>query len=159
MRAAPVRKPWYSDGVGIAALAALAIHVVVIALLVSNGIGSLWHPGPDTIEGSADATGFGGMLLKPVWHRLDIVVMDDWSGKPIDSAVVHDLVANRVTRTSATGLSAVSVRAGAMLFVLVTKRGFDPSRLRVPNVSDSVQLHMVRLARLRDTTGRTARAH
>jgi hypothetical protein len=155
MRTAPTRKPWHADGMGVAAILAVAIHVVIIATLVGHGIGNSWHPGPDTIEGTRAPTRFSGMPVKPVWHALGIIVVDDWSGKAIDSAIVHDMVANRVTTTSQTGLTTVSVRAGAMLFVLVTKRGFDAAAVRVPNVADSVQLHMVRLSKAPTRAGHT----
>jgi hypothetical protein len=42
-----------------------------------------------------------------------------------------------------------------MLFVLVTKRGFDAAAVRVPNVADSVQLHMVRLSKAPTRAGHT----
>jgi hypothetical protein len=148
MRQEAARRRWYSDGMGAAAIVALAIHVVIIATLVGNGVGNIWHPGTDTIEGTSAPTRLSGMPMKPVWHMLGIIVVDDWSGKAVDSAVVHDLVADRVMRTSAIGLVTVPVRAGAMLAVRVTRRGFDVATLRVPNVADTVQLHMVRLRRL-----------
>ena len=158
MRTAPAGKPWHADGMGVAALLAVAIHAVIIVALVNNGIGAVWHPGPDTIEGTSEPTALSGMPMKPVWHRLGIIVVDDWSGSAVDSAVVHDLIANRVTRTSQIGFTSADVRAGAMLFVMVTKRGFDAATLRVPNVADTLQLHMVRLTRLPEPTGAAAGA-
>ena len=148
MRAALTRKPWHADGMGAAAVIAVAIHVAIIATLVGHGIGAVWHPGADTIEGTSEPTRLSGMPVKPVWHSVGIIVVDDWTGSAIDSAVVHDLIANRVRLTSQIGFTMVPVRAGAMLFVMVTRRGFDVATLRIPNVADSVQLHMVRLVRL-----------
>ena len=148
MRTSPAGVPQATTGgMKVALIAAIAIHVAIIAALTGTGIGSIWHPGPDTIEGSDNASGFSGMPVKSRFHKHTVLVVDD-SGKSIDSAVVHDLLDDGVQRTHQSGVVTTVVRAGAMLVVRVTRRGYDGVTARLPNPNDSLRLDIVRLARL-----------
>ena len=106
----------------VALIAAIVVHLAIIAALTGTGIGSIWHPGPDTIEGTDQPTGFSGMPVKSRLHSHTILVVDD-SGKSIDSAVVLELLGDRVRRTRASGAVNTTVRSGAMLVVRVTRSG------------------------------------
>jgi hypothetical protein len=139
--------PPTSGGMKAALIAAIAIHVAIIAALTGTSIGSIWHPGPDTIEGTDQPTGFSGMPVKSRMHTHTVLVVDD-SGKSIDSAVVHELLDDRVRRTAASGVVTSTVRSGAMFVVRVTRRGFDGVTTRLANPNDSIQLDIVRLRRL-----------
>ena len=131
----------------LALIAAIAIHIAIIAALTGTGIGSIWHPGPDTIEGTDQPTEFSGMPVKSRLHTHTVLVVDD-SGKSIDSAVVHELLGDRVMRTRASGVVTTTVRSGAMLVVRVTRGGFDGVTQRLPNPNDSTRLDIVRLHRI-----------
>lgn len=131
----------------IALIAAIAIHVAIIAALTGTGMGSIWHPGPDTIEGTDQPTGFSGMPVKSRLHKHTVLVVDD-SGKSIDSAVVHELLEDRVGRTRESGVVVTTVRSGAMFVVRVTRNGFDGVTTRLANPNDSIRLDVVRLHRL-----------
>jgi hypothetical protein len=140
-------------GMKLALLAAIVIHVAIIATLTGAGIGSIWHPGPDTIEGSDQPTGFSGMPVKSRLHTHTVLVVDD-SGKSIDSAVVHEILADRVTRTRASGVVTTTVQSGAMLVVRVTRRGYNGVTTRLANPNDSIQLDIVRLRRISQLASR-----
>jgi hypothetical protein len=139
--------PPASGGMKLALIAAIVIHIAIIAALTGTGVGSIWHPGPDTIEGTDQPTGFSGMPMKSRLHTHTVLVVDD-SGKSIDSAIVHELLADQVRRTRASGVVTTTVQSGAMLVVRVTRRGFDGVTTRLANPNDSIRLDVVRLRRL-----------
>ena len=98
---------------GRAALIAVAIHIVIIVA-----------------------------LRKPVFHSHTLFVVND-TGAAIDSARVRDLIADRMLLTPHSGTVTFLKREGEIFMLRITRAGYAPVRVRLPNeVSESKPIVM-----------------
>jgi len=119
------------------AVIAVVIHIAIISWLLGYRFTGNFTSGSDTIEGSPNDAGFGGMPVKSIWHTHMLVIVDD-TGAPLDSARVRDLISGKVVVTSDRGNASFTTRAGAMFVIRATKPGYEGVKLRLPNeVSES----------------------
>ena len=136
---------WHSDTIRVSAAIAVAIHVVIIAALIATQRTANYTAGYDSIEGSSTGTAFGGTPVKSNWHLLILAVVNNES-VPLDSVLIHEMLGDSVKVTSRSGRTEFAVRAGAMFLARITRRGYEPLTLRLPNTVAKTSTHTVRMA-------------
>jgi hypothetical protein len=151
MRADQSAKSSLSGTTRVGLIIAVAVHVVIIAAILRSQHTTNVTAGDDTIEGSARGATIGGAQVKPIWRTHHLAIVDE-NGIPLDAARVHELPDDSLKITSRDGVATFNVRAGAMFFVRVTKRGYEPLSTRLPNSAADTIPTAIRLVASRPRT-------
>ncbi len=125
---------------------AVAIHVAIIAAIVGRSHLSNFTAGDDSLDGSGDTAPLAGAVVIPKWNTHPLVIMDEAYAR-LPFARVHLLLGDSMKVTSADGAAMFTVRAGTMFVVRITRPGYEPQLLRLPNQASEQNPLEVRMAR------------
>ena len=84
------------------------------------------------MDGAGDAAPLGGAPATAKWNTHPLVIVNE-DYAPLASARVHLLLGDSMKVTSPSGTAGFTVRAGTMFVVRVTRAGYEPLLLRLPN--------------------------
>jgi hypothetical protein len=127
---------------GRAALIAVAIHIVIIVALLHSTFSRNFDTASDIGGGDGNDAANGSLSRKPVFHSHTLFVVND-TGAAIDSARVRDLIADRMLVTPHSGTVTFLKREGEIFMLRITRAGYAPVRVRLPNeVSESKPIVM-----------------
>lgn len=147
MRSEQRMHPWESSTSRTGLVIAIAIHVAIIAAIVGS-----WHlgnftAGDDSMDGTGDTAPLAGATVIPKWNTHPLVIMDEGYAR-LPSARIHLLLGDSMKVTAADGTVMYTVRAGTMFVVRVTRRGYEPLLLRLPNQQSEQNPREIRMTRL-----------
>jgi hypothetical protein len=129
---------------GRAALIAVAIHIVIVVALLHSTYGRNFAAESDIGGGDDNGAASGNVNRKPVFHAHTLFVVND-TGAAIESARVRDLIADKVLVTPRSGTVTFLKRDGEIFMVRVTRPGYAPLRVRLPNEVSESRATVVRL--------------
>ena len=149
MRAERQARAWESSTSRTGLIIAVAIHVAIIAAIVGGWRLGNFTAGDDSMDGAGDTAPLGGALVVPKWnaHPLVIVNGDD---APLPSARVHLLLGDSMKVTSGEGTTMFTVRASTMFVVRVTRAGYEPLLLRLPNEKSEQAPREIRMTAVKE---------
>jgi hypothetical protein len=125
-----------------AAVIAVLVHIAIIAALLHSTFTRNFAAESDIGGGDGNDAANGSIIRKPVFHAHTLFVVND-TGTPIDSARVRDLIADRMLVTPHSGTVTFLKRDGEIFMVRITRAGYAPMRVRLPNeVSESKPIVM-----------------
>ena len=125
---------------------AVAIHVAIIAALIGRSHIGNFTAGDDSLDGSGDTAPLAGAVVIPKWNTHPLVIMDEAYAR-LPLARVHLLLGDSMKVTSADGAAMFTVRARTMFVVRITRPGYEPQLLRLPNKASEQNPLEVRMAR------------
>jgi hypothetical protein len=144
MRTEPRISPWESSTTRTGLIVAVAIHVAIIAALVGRSHLGNFTAGDDSMDGSGDTAPLAGAAVIPKWNTHPLVIMSE-SYARLPSARVHLLLGDSMKVTPADGTTMFTVRAGTMFVVRVTRPGYEPQLLRLPNRQSEASPREIRM--------------
>lgn len=128
-----------------AAVIAVVVHVAIIAALLHSTFARNFEAETDIGGGDGnDAASESSVTRKPVLHSHTLFVVND-TGTPIDSARVRDLIADRQLVTQRNGMVTFLKRDGDIFMVRITRPGYAPLRVRLPNEVSEAKPIVMRL--------------
>ena len=136
--------PWESSTTRSGLVIAVAIHVALIAALIGRSHVGNFTAGDDSFDGSGDAAPLAGAAVIPKWNTHQLVIMDERYAR-LPLARVHLLLGDSMKVTSADGATMFTIRTGTMFVVRVTRPGYEPQLLRLPNHRSEASPHEIRM--------------
>jgi hypothetical protein len=136
--------PWESSTTRTGLIVAVAIHVAIIAAIIGRSHLGNFTAGDDSLDGSGDTAPLAGAAVIPKWNTHPLVIMDEAYAR-LSLARVHLLLGDSMKVTSADGAAMFTVRAGTMFVVRVTRPGYEPQLLRLPNRQAEASPHEIRM--------------
>lgn len=140
--------PWESSTSRTGLVIAVAIHVAIIAALVGRSHLGDFTAGDDSMDGSGDTAPLAGATVIPKWNTHPLVIMDEAYAR-LPLARVHLLLGDSMKVTSADGAAMFTIRAGTMFVVRITRPGYEPLLLRLPNGRSEASPHEIRMVATR----------
>lgn len=123
---------------------AVVIHVAILVALLHSTFTRNFAAETDIGGGDGNDAANGSINRKPVYHAHTLFVVND-TGAAIDSARVKDLIADRMLVTHRSGTVTLLKRDGDIFMVRVTRSGYAPMRVRLPNVVSESKPIIIRL--------------
>jgi len=144
MRTEPRISPWESSATRTGLIVAVAIHVAIIAAIIGRSHFGNFTAGDDSMDGSGDTAPLVGAAVIPKWNAHPLVIMNEAYAR-LPSARVHLLLGDSMKVTAADGTTMFTVRAGTMFVVRVTRPGYEPLLLRLPNAKSEGSPREIRM--------------
>lgn len=144
----PIR-PWESSTTRTGLIIVVAIHVAIIAALVVRWRLGNFTAGDDSMDGTGHTAPLGGTPVVPKWNAHPLVVVND-DYAPLPSSRVHLLLGDSMKVTSHDGATMFTVRAGTMFVVRVTRAGYEPMLLRLPNAQSERTPREIRMTAVKE---------
>jgi hypothetical protein len=129
-------------------IVAVAVHVAIIAAIIGRSHLGNFTAGDDSLDGSGDTAPLAGAAVIPKWNTHPLVIMDEGYAR-LPLARLHLLLGDSMKVTSADGAAMFTIRAGTMFVVRITRPGYEPLLLRLPNGRSETSSHEIRMVATR----------